>query len=86
MDMSVEEIVRTVAREKGLPLSNFTVIMLERDRHAEILKTLRSLGVRIILIPMATLQAQLFHALQSQALICLSVQAQVQKQLSLLQL
>jgi fructose-1,6-bisphosphatase II len=51
MDMSVEEIVCTVAKAKGLLLANFTVIMLERDRHAEILKTLRNLGVRIILIP-----------------------------------
>ncbi len=51
LDMSVEEIVRTVAREKGLPLENFTVIMLERERHMEILNTLRKLGVRIILIP-----------------------------------
>ncbi len=51
LDMSVEEIVRTVAREKGLPLENFTVIMLERDRHVEILQSLRKLGVRIILIP-----------------------------------
>jgi fructose-1,6-bisphosphatase II len=51
LDMSIEEIVRTVAKEKGLPLGNFTVIMLERDRHLEILKTLRKLGVRIILIP-----------------------------------
>jgi fructose-1,6-bisphosphatase II len=51
LDMSIGEIVRTVAKEKGLPLGNFTVIMLERDRHLEILKTLRKLGVRIILIP-----------------------------------
>jgi len=51
MDMSIEEMVRTVAKEKGLPISNFTVIMLERDRHAEMLKTLRKIGVRIILIP-----------------------------------
>jgi fructose-1,6-bisphosphatase II len=51
LDMSIEEIVRTVAREKGLPVENFTVIMLERDRHMEILQTLRKLGVRIILIP-----------------------------------
>jgi len=51
LDMSIEEIVRTVAREKGLHLENFTVIMLERDRHMEILKMLRKLGVRIILIP-----------------------------------
>jgi fructose-1,6-bisphosphatase II len=51
LDMSTEEIVRAVAHEKDLPLENFTVIMLERDRHVEILKTLRKLGVRIILIP-----------------------------------
>jgi fructose-1,6-bisphosphatase II len=51
LDMSIEEIVRTVAREKGLPLESFTVIMLERERHIEILQCLRKLGVRIILIP-----------------------------------
>jgi len=51
LDMSIEEIVRTVAKTKGVHLPNFTVIMLERDRHAQMLKTLRSLGVRIILIP-----------------------------------
>jgi fructose-1,6-bisphosphatase II len=51
MDMSTEEIVRTVAREKSVPLENLTVIMLERERHKEMLKTLRKLGVRIILIP-----------------------------------
>jgi len=51
LDMSIEEIVRTIAREKGLPLENFTTIMLERERHLEILNTLRKLGVRIILIP-----------------------------------
>ena len=51
LEMSVEEIVRTVAREKSLPLQNFTVIMLERERHIDILQRLRKLGVRIILIP-----------------------------------
>ena len=50
LEMSLEELVRTVARAKGLPLENFTVIMLERERHSEILKTLRGMGVRIILI------------------------------------
>ncbi len=50
LDMSVEEIVQTVAHCKGLRLENFTVIMLERDRHNEILKILRKMGVRIILI------------------------------------
>ena len=51
LDMSTEEIVRTVASEKDLSRENFTVIMLERERHLEILNTLRRLGVRIILIP-----------------------------------
>jgi fructose-1,6-bisphosphatase II len=51
LDMSIEDIVHTVAREKGLRLENFTVIMLERERHIEILHRLRKLGVRIILIP-----------------------------------
>jgi fructose-1,6-bisphosphatase II len=51
LDMPIEDIVRTVAHEKKLPLENFTVIMLERERHADILQKLRKLGVRIILIP-----------------------------------
>jgi fructose-1,6-bisphosphatase II len=51
LDMSVEKIVTTVAEEKNLPLENFTVIMLERERHLKILKSLRKLGVRIILLP-----------------------------------
>ena len=51
LDMSIEEIVKTVAKSKGLSLENFTVIMLERERHNEILETLRKLGVRIILLP-----------------------------------
>ena len=49
-DMSIEEIVHTVASQKKLPLSNFTVIMLERERHQELLAKLRKMGVRIILI------------------------------------
>jgi fructose-1,6-bisphosphatase II len=51
LDMSIEEIVRTVAKEKDLSLENFTVIMLERERHSEILNILRKLRTRIILIP-----------------------------------
>jgi fructose-1,6-bisphosphatase class II len=51
MDMSIEEIVDTVARAKKLPLENLTVIMLERERHASMLAALRKMGVRIILIP-----------------------------------
>jgi fructose-1,6-bisphosphatase II len=49
-DMSIEEIVQTVASKKKLQLPNFTVIMLERERHADLLARLRKMGVRIILI------------------------------------
>lgn len=51
LEMSIEEIVQTVAEQKRMQLENFTVIMLERERHREILWRLRKLGVRIILIP-----------------------------------
>jgi len=51
LDMSVEDIVTTVAEAKGMSIENFTVIMLERDRHTEILSILRKLGVRILLLP-----------------------------------
>ncbi len=50
LDMPIEELVQTVAEHKNMQLENFTVIMLERDRHTDILQTLRKLGVRIILI------------------------------------
>jgi fructose-1,6-bisphosphatase II len=50
LDMSVEEIVQTIAALKKRPLANFTVIMLERERHADLLTRLRKMGVRIILI------------------------------------
>jgi fructose-1,6-bisphosphatase II len=50
LSMSTEEIVRTVADSKAKPLENFTVIMLERERHRRLLEELRRLGVRIILI------------------------------------
>lgn len=51
LDMSVEEIVQTVASRKRLRLENFTVIILERERHDDILARLRKMGVRIILVP-----------------------------------
>src|SRR3990170_280282 len=50
LDMTIEEIVQVVASRKRLRLENFTVIMLERERHKDILARLRKMGVRIILI------------------------------------
>ena len=51
LDMPLETIVHTVSKEKKIPMSNLTVIMLERERHNKMLQILRKLGVRIILIP-----------------------------------
>jgi len=51
LEMSIEEIVQMAAEQKKMQLENFTVIMLERERHREMLERLRKLGVRIILIP-----------------------------------
>lgn len=50
-EMPLEKVVQTVAKEKGIPVSNLTVIMLERERHENMLQILRKLSVRIILIP-----------------------------------
>jgi fructose-1,6-bisphosphatase II len=51
LDMPIEEIVQTVASQKHMLLEDFTVIMLERERHQDMLTRLRKMGVRIILIP-----------------------------------
>ena len=64
LEMPIEEIVQTVAKAKGLPPENFTVIMLERERHMEILKTLRKMGVRIILIPDGDIAAAVATCIQ----------------------
>jgi fructose-1,6-bisphosphatase II len=64
LEMSIEEIVRTAANAKGLPLENFTVIMLERERHMAILQTLRKMGVRIILIPDGDIAAAVATCIQ----------------------
>ncbi|MEM3770124.1 MAG: class II fructose-bisphosphatase [Candidatus Bathyarchaeia archaeon] len=64
LKMPIEEIVRTVAEAKGLSIENFTVIMLERERHMEILQTLRKIGVRIILIPDGDIAAAVATCIQ----------------------
>ncbi|MEM3578032.1 MAG: class II fructose-bisphosphatase [Candidatus Bathyarchaeia archaeon] len=64
LEMSIEKIVKTVARAKGLPFENFTVIMLERERHAAILQKLRQMGVRIILIPDGDIAAAVATCIQ----------------------
>ncbi|MGC9094749.1 MAG: fructose-bisphosphatase class II family protein [Candidatus Bathyarchaeia archaeon] len=64
LEMPIEEIVQTVAKAKGLPVENFTVIMLERERHMELLQLLRKMGVRIILIPDGDIAAAVATCIQ----------------------
>lgn len=50
MDMPLETIIQTIADYKEKDQDNFTVIILDRERHRNILNHLRKMGVRIILI------------------------------------
>ncbi len=43
----LEQTVRTAAKELGKNLSELTVMLLDRERHMAIVKTLRKVGVRI---------------------------------------
>ena len=53
MDMPIPKLVRTIAREKRIPLSTFTVIMLEREKTQQTLlaQLRKTRSARILLIP-----------------------------------
>lgn len=46
----LEETVRKASKELGKPLSDLTVMILDRDRHESQIRTLRKIGVRIKLL------------------------------------
>ncbi len=46
----VKDNVRAVAKKLGRPVENLTVVVLDRPRHADIIKEVRELGARIYLI------------------------------------
>jgi fructose-1,6-bisphosphatase II len=50
IDASPTENVRAVAKAKGLDVSELTVVVLERDRHHELIGELRQAGARVNLI------------------------------------
>ncbi|MBA2460244.1 MAG: class II fructose-bisphosphatase [Actinobacteria bacterium] len=50
IEASPTENVRTVAKAKGLDVSEVTVVVLERDRHEELIGELREAGARVNLI------------------------------------
>jgi len=50
LNLSAEENLRRVAEAKGYRLSDLTVVMLDRERHRELIDEVRNTGVRIHLI------------------------------------
>ncbi len=50
LDKPVREIARDMAKVKGVPVGEITACILDRPRHAEIIKDFRSLGCSIRLI------------------------------------
>ena len=51
VNASVEFNLRNVAEAKGRPLESLTVVVLDRPRHEELLKSIRAAGARVKLIP-----------------------------------
>ena len=50
LDMSPEENIRALAKAKGVPVNELTVLMLDRPRHQKLIETCRRVGVSIRLI------------------------------------
>jgi fructose-1,6-bisphosphatase II len=50
LNAPLSENIRRVARAKGKQIGETTIVMLERDRHADILKEIRETGARLKLI------------------------------------
>jgi len=51
LNNSVEENLELVARAKGYGVRDLTVVMLDRERHQELIKNVRAAGARLLLIP-----------------------------------
>lgn len=50
LDASVDDNLNVLAREKGVPVSEITVCLLDRDRHEEKIAAVRKAGARVQLI------------------------------------
>jgi len=64
LDASVEENISALAKEKGVPPSEITVCVLDRDRHSSIIESARTLGSRVFLIPDGDV-AGVFHTTEA---------------------
>ncbi len=51
LDASVAENLANLAKAKGVPVSEITACVLDRDRHADIITAVRAAGAGVMLIP-----------------------------------
>jgi fructose-1,6-bisphosphatase II len=63
LDASVAENLKAVARCKDLPVSEVTVVILDRPRHEEIIRQVREVGARIKLIEAGDVAGAIMTAL-----------------------
>lgn len=62
LDAPVAENLRRIARAKGKDVDDLTVVILERDRHADLIREVRAAGARIKLITDGDVSAALMTA------------------------
>ena len=60
LDASVEENITALAKAKGVPASEITLCILDRDRHDYLIEGARKMGSRVFLIPDGDV-AGIFH-------------------------
>ena len=65
LDMSARENIASLARAKGVPVSEITACMLDRPRHADLLEELRGAGCAIKLISDGDI-AGIIHAVNTE--------------------
>lgn len=59
LDSPVDFVLKTIARQMGIPISNLTVIVQDRSRHAELILEIRKTGAGISLIESGSISAAL---------------------------
>jgi fructose-1,6-bisphosphatase II len=62
LDAPVVENLRRIARAKGKDVDDLTVVILDRERHADLIREVRAAGARIKLIPDGDVSAALMTA------------------------
>jgi fructose-1,6-bisphosphatase II len=63
INLPIEENIKRVAIAKNYDIGDLTVVILERERHQEIIEQLRKIGVRLHLIPDGDVAAAIATAL-----------------------